>query len=380
VGVHARQMERLEQAGRLDRALEALPTAKGLQERHAAGQGLTTPELAVLLAHTKLELDRALVASDVPDDPYLHSDLVAYFPTMLGSELVPVMTAHPLRREIVATAVANAVVNRAGISFLSRLSDETGAALARLTRAHVIARDVFDATSAWSAIDALDLVCPAHTQDEMFLAVRRLVERAARWLVGELGDADELGPTIDRFSPGVRAVVAALPDLLVGAAAEALAAEAQRLRDVGVPAALAARVASSEASVSALPVTELAADHDEDPLPVARVHFVLTDRLGLDWLRDRIADLPRADRWQTEARAALRDDFYESQRALTDSVLSSTDRSSAPDARVDAWIAEHRAELERFQRIVADIEAAREFDLATLAVARRGLRQLAGLD
>ena len=225
VGVHARQMERLEQTGQLDRALEALPTAKALQERHAAGQGLTTPELAVLLAYTKLELDRALVASDVPDDPYFHSDLVAYFPTLLGGDLVPVMAAHPLRREIVATAVANAVVNRAGISFLSRLSDETGASFARLARAHVIARDVFDATSAWSAIDALDLVCPAHTQDEMFLTVRRLIERAARWLVGEVADGDELRAAVDRFAPGVRAVVAALPDLLVGAAAEALAAE-----------------------------------------------------------------------------------------------------------------------------------------------------------
>ena len=179
VGVHARQMERLEQTAGLDRALEALPTSKVLQERHAAGRGLTSPELAVLLAYTKLELQRALVASDVPDDPYLDVDFVDYFPPDLRRGYEAAMASHPLRREIVATVVSNAVVNRAGISFLSRLTDETGMTLPVLARAHIVARDVYDAVTTWAEIDALDLTCPAVIQDEMFLTVRRLVERSA---------------------------------------------------------------------------------------------------------------------------------------------------------------------------------------------------------
>ncbi len=203
VGVHARQMERLEQTAGLDRALEALPTGKVLQERHAAGRGMTSPELAVLLAYTKLELQRALVASDVPDDPYLHPELVGYFPPSLRTGFDDEIAAHPLRREIVATVVANAVVNRAGISFLSRLCDETGLSLPVLARAHVIARDVFDAADTWSAIDALDLVVPAAVQDEMFLLVRRLVERAARWLVRHVDPLDLRpdGRTLPRRRP-----------------------------------------------------------------------------------------------------------------------------------------------------------------------------------
>ncbi|MFI5372304.1 MAG: NAD-glutamate dehydrogenase, partial [Candidatus Eisenbacteria bacterium] len=356
--------------------LEGLPTPKVLQERHAAGLGLTAPELAVLLATTKLELERELVHSDVPDDPYLYPDLVAYFPAGLRDELVPAIDEHPLRREILATEVANSVVNRAGISFLSRLSDETGVALPPLTRAHVVARDVFGAAGVWAAIDALDLVVPAAIQDAMFLSVRRLVERATRWLVRH-HDTLALGPTVERFAPDVQAIVAALPDLLMGVAATALVTEAARLRADGVPAALATRVASNEVAVVALPATALAAAHGEDPLAVARLNFVLADRLGLDWLRGHIAALPRADRWQTEARAALRDDFYDSQRALTDAALAATRSSLSSEARADEWLAAHRDEVVRYQEVAGDIETAGEFDLAALAVARRALRELA---
>jgi glutamate dehydrogenase len=372
-------MERLEQTAGLDRALEALPTAKTLQERHAAGQGMTSPELAVLLAYTKLELQRALVASDVPDDPYLDADLVAYFPPALREGFADALASHPLRREIVATVVANAVVNRAGISFLSRLCDETGLSLPVLARAHVVARDVFDAAVTWSAVDGLDLVVPASVQDEMFLLVRRLVERSARWLVRHT-DALELGPTVEHFRPGVRAVTAVLPDLLVGSVADAAAATATRFTDAGVAPDLARQVAASDAALVALPAVALAAEHGLDPVDVARLQFLLDDRLGLDRLRDRIAALPRADRWQAEARAALRDDFYESQHALTAAVIAETDPTGSPEARVDAWLAAHEAPVGRYRDLVHDVEQADAADLAALAVVRRSLRDLAALD
>ena len=314
VGVHARQMERLEQTGLLDRALERLPDAKGLQERHAAGLGLTAPELAVLLAFTKLDLQRELVASDVPDDPYLRHDLHDYFPAPVRDRFDDLIDAHALHREITATVVANAVVNRAGISFLSRLADETGAGLPVLARAHIAARDVFDISSTWSAIDDLDLLVPAATQDRMFLAARRLVERGARWLVRHSIDLD-LEPTVTRFREPVADVVARLPELVIGADAAAIASEAEQLRADGVPAELARRVATFPAAIGALVIADIAAARGADVDVVGSVFFAVADRLRLDWLRDRIAALPRADRWQTEARAALRDDVADLQRA-----------------------------------------------------------------
>jgi glutamate dehydrogenase len=289
------------------------------------------------------------------------------------------MDTHPLRRDIVATMIANAVVNRAGISFLSRLTDETGMPLARLARAHIIASDLYDAAETWTAIDELDLLCLVSVQDEMFLTVRRLVERAGRWLVRH-GDELPLGPTVEEFRPGVQAVVAELPALLTTTATAALEAETDRLRALGVPEDVARRVAGSEAAVAALPAAELATRLATDPLVVARIQFVVNDRLALDRLRDHVAALPRADRWQTEARAALRDDLAESQHALTEAIVLSTDHVASPDARVETWLSTHAADVERYRQVVTDVEAAGVFDLAALAVARRALRELAGLD
>ncbi|MEX1007888.1 MAG: NAD-glutamate dehydrogenase [Acidimicrobiia bacterium] len=377
VGVHARQMERLEQTGLLDRALERLPDAKALQERHSAGWGLTAPELAVLLAFTKLDLQRALVGSDVPDDPYLRRELHGYFPPPLRDRFGELIDAHALHREITATVAANAVVNRAGISYLSRLADETGASLPVLTRAHIVARDVFEMSDTWSAIDALDLVVPAATQDNMFLAATRLVERAARSLVRYGGNLD-LGPTVARYREPVATVVARLSDLVIGADAEQLVAEAEQLRADGVPAELATRVAGFNAAIAALAIAELAAARGADVEEIARVHFAVLDRLRLDWLRDRIAALPRADRWQSEARAALRDDVADLHRAITEDVLLTTEPGAAPAARVDQWVRGHPDAVGRYLEVLTDIEADGVFDLATLGAARRELRELRG--
>ncbi len=375
VGVHARQIERLELSGHFDRALEGLPSPKELQERHVAGLGLTSPELAVLLAYTKLDLERALVASDVPDDPYLHRALVDYFPPALRERFPAAMDAHPLRREIVATAVANAVVNRAGISFLSRLNDETGAALPLLARAHVVARDAFSVPDLWARIDDLDLVVDASVQDGMFLAVRRLVERAARRLV--LREAPlRLGPMVAQYRPGVSELVTALPELLSGSCASRYRQEVQRLVAARVPEALAEQVACSEWTPGSFDLVDVARALGESVVTAGTVHFGLSDRLRLDWLRERVGALPRADRWQTEARAALRDDVHDAHHALTDTVLTTTDRAAAPEDRVDAWIRAHELAVDRYLQVLRDIEAAGVFDLTTLAVARRALREL----
>jgi glutamate dehydrogenase len=143
---------------------------------------------------------------------------------------------------------------------------------------------------------------------------------------------------------------------------------------------LARRVAASDAALAALTAVDLGTRRGVDPLLLLRVQFVLNQRLGLDDVREYIAGLPRADRWQTEARAALRDDFYESQRALTEAVIDETDAGAAPDARVDAWLAEHAAAVDRYRSLVADVERGGVFDLAALAVVRRALRELADLD
>ena len=177
VDVHARYLRSLEVEGLLNRALEFLPTDKQLAERASAGLGLTTPEFAVLLAYTKDTNTAVVLGSDLPDDPYVQRELVRYFPSALRERFAEVMGGHRLRREIVATMLTNEMVNLAGTSFDFRMTDETGAGVADITRAHVVAADVHGLARWWSRIDELDPTINADVQFELFLGLRRMVER-----------------------------------------------------------------------------------------------------------------------------------------------------------------------------------------------------------
>ena len=181
--VHARVLHDLEHTSGLDRSIEFLPTDEMLIERKNAGEGLTPPELAVILAYLKITLYDRLLASDLPDEPYLERTLANYFPTPLRASFRPAMSQHRLRREIVATEVANGMANRAGISFTLRMREETGASEADIARGYIIAREIFDLPELWSQIEALDSRVAADVQLAMLFDTRKLLERAVRWML-----------------------------------------------------------------------------------------------------------------------------------------------------------------------------------------------------
>ncbi|MGH2375006.1 MAG: NAD-glutamate dehydrogenase, partial [bacterium] len=330
--VHARYIASLEQAGRLDRAIEFLPDVEALAERKSAGLGLTTPELAVLLAYTKITLFDVLAASNVPEDPYLSADLERYFPTPLRRRFREQMQGHRLRREIIATCVTNTMVNQAGISFAFRLAEETTAGTPDIARAHAIAREVFAMPALWAEIEALDTPVPADTQTAMILEGRRLVERATRWLLRNRRPPFDIAAAVSFFSPGATVLAERLADFLVGADRTAFEDATKGLVAAGVPEPLAARVAGFGPMSAALDLVEVAHAAARPVENVAATYFSLGDRLLLHWLRDRISALPRGDRWQALARVSLRDDLYNTQRALTADVL----RTGAPEMDADA--------------------------------------------
>ncbi len=308
--VHDRLMRRLEQDGRLDRELEALPGAETVSERRAAGRGLTQPELAVLLAYAKIALYAELLHSDLPEDPAMDPELERYFPAPLPERFGPRLRTHRLRREIIATRVTNDVVDRAGATFVARLQEDTGARASDIARAHAVAREVFGLRGLWHDVEALDLRVPAATQTAMLLDARRLAERATRWLLRARSRPLDIAAEVARFRPGAEAVAAALPGALVLGDRARWDERVARLVADDVPEAVAARVAGVDALFPVLDIVEVA---DATGIPVqevAALHFTVGERLALHWLRDRVAALPRADRWEAMARAALRDDLF----------------------------------------------------------------------
>jgi glutamate dehydrogenase len=366
--VHARFIASLERARVLDRELEALPSDEQIADRSGDKGGLTRPELATLIAYSKLDLFKELLDSDVPEDPYLSGEFEAYFPSPLPERFGDRLQGHRLRREITATQVLNNILHGGGTTFTFRLREETGARASDIARAYTVAREVFQMRPQWREIEALDNLVAAETQLEMLLEGRRLVERGTRWFLRNRRRPLAIAEAVSQFVSGAAVLYESMPKLLGSPDAEPLARRADELAEAGVPPNLAVRVASLPTMFAALDIVEVARETGLDVESVAEVHFHLGSGLELHWLRDRIVALPRGDRWSALARAALRDDLYSLHRALTAEVLRS-------GAGVDAWVGENLG-VERYLATLADVRLGRTFDLTTLPVVVREVRNL----
>jgi glutamate dehydrogenase len=368
------------------RAVEALPEDRALAQRRRDGHALTGPELSVLLAYAKLEVGDAVLRSDLPDDPALARLLNDYFPAPLRERFPEAVAAHPLRREIITTALTNRAVNLAGVTGLYRLAEETGLDLAAVVRAHAVARAVFDVDRFWDAVRPLDNRVPAPVQVELRTEATRLAERAARWLLRlpELTGrpATGIAAVSERFAAPVAAVRAGLPGWLLGDEAAAHAARAERLRAAGVPADLAEEAAAAALLPAALDLV-VVAERTGAPIELAgRVAQELAERLSLVPLRELVIALPRDRRWPSMARAALRDDLAAEQAELAVEVLTRRGTEDAASAAatelVDGWVDGWDATQRRAAAQLADIAAGDRHELSELVVAVRTLRGLRG--
>ena len=374
--VHEDWMKRLEKAGLLDRALEFLPSGKQITQRRADGVGLTEPELSVLLAYTKIVLAYELLDSDLADDPFMRSQLFSYFPSPMRHTYRKQMNAHPLRSQIIVTQVVNDVVNTAGITFFHRISQETGATAEELVRAHLVVREIYGSSALLEQVDELDNVVAAHVQTRMRLQVRTLLERASRWMVNNRRHPMDSEATVDHFGNDVQAVVAALPEILTGGERELFEQRRRSLTEVDVPDDLASAIATMPPAYSTLAIVETARREGIDPLEVARVHFAVGERLGIGALLQRILGLPRDDRWQTMARAALRDDLHTVHTQITGQVLGCTDDGDDPEQRIKRWSETEGVVLGRASSTLEEIWADETPDLARLSVGLRVVRTL----
>jgi glutamate dehydrogenase len=312
----------------------------------------------------------------MPEDDYLSRDLERYFPPPLPDRYGGAMPDHRLRREIIATVVANQLVDRAGTTFAFRLGEETGASPPTLARGFAVAREVFDMRSFWSEVEALDNQVTAEVQLEMLVEGRRLVERASRWLVLEHPGGVEIEHEVERFEPGVELLMGGIPDVLEGAEAEAFEARVSELAEAGVPDELARRSAAMPALLPVFDVVAVAELTGRELADVMHTYFRLASRLELAWLRDRIYALPRANRWQALARAALRDDLLRAHRELTQEVLEYAGDARGGEEAIEAWASDRSGALERVLSTLADIRASRTYDTTTLPVALREVRSL----
>ena len=369
VNVHARYLHVLEAEGWLNRSLEALPTDKQIAERQASGMGLTTPEFAVVLAYTKSVNMGEMVRTELPDDPYLEPDLLRYFPKVLQQRYRSEILRHRLRRELIATQVSNQMVNLSGISFDNRMSEDTGAGVVDVMRAWVAARDVFNFPAMWEQIEGLPTHVKLDTQLDMFLEARRMVERGALWLLRHRRPPLDIAAVVAEFQPGIRELSTTLDAYLRGRIRDQMFGnEAARLAG-GVPERLAQQSVLWPLMHTAFDVIDLAGRQHLTVKETVAAYWEMFDTLDLGWLWDAVGALPRADRWQTQARSALRDDLMGAIADLADDALYV---GGARD-----WMAANEHVVVRAMAMFTEIRRADAYDLTTLSVALRQLRNLA---
>ncbi|SBW09559.1 NAD-specific glutamate dehydrogenase [uncultured Alphaproteobacteria bacterium] len=371
-----RLIRHLERLGRLDRAIEFLPTEEQLAERIAKRGVLTRPETAVVMPYCKLWLFDEIIDSDLPDVAQLDAELIGYFPPALRQGFGDAIHAHRLRREIVATVVGNAVINRMGGTFLTEMIEDSGRNPAEIARAFLVVRTAFDLEAVWAAIEALDNRVPAQTQLAMLMAVNRAVRALVAWILRHAPQPVDISGLSERLRAGADAM---LPGRL---ALPADAGEEGRVwLAAGVPDDLARRVLALEAMVSVPDVVTLAETRGLAIPLAAAAHDRVGERFGFGWLKTTAAHLPPRSHWQKLALVALIEDFAEQQRDVAQGVLARL----APDATLESvetalgeWIAANAYAVEQADRLLAEYrDAAQSPDLAMLTVAARQYRTMA---
>jgi len=375
-----RALERPEKGkGRLDRAVEFLPDTAAMRARGASRQYLTRPELSVLLAYAKIDLNDEILESDLPDDPLLEGELLRYFPTALQEKFEPAIRAHRLRREIAALQVVNSLVNRCGPTFVRTVGQRTGASAAAIARAFAVVRDAWQLRELWPDIEALDSSLKAEAQIRMLVATQRFLTGAVQWTLRRLPQPIDTLAATEQLGAAVRALGDLPPSLVGEAESAALGERAAAFEAMGAPAEIARRAAALQTLAGAGDLMLAARANGCSIEDAARVYFKLGQRLSLAALGIGAQKLPREGQWPSQAAISMLDELAAIHAELLGSVLRAAGPQGASDAdaALARWSQTRVTALERVDRLREELAAAGQLDLAMLSVATAELRALA---
>ncbi|MBP6681897.1 MAG: NAD-glutamate dehydrogenase [Halioglobus sp.] len=376
-GEYQRFIRAFEEAGRLDRRLEFLPPDEELLERRLRGQALTRPELSVLVSYSKAVLKEQLIDSDLGGDAYLALMVDSAFPQRLVDTYRGEILSHRLHREIMATQLANDIVNRMGISYIQRQQAATGAAVADVARAYISAMEIYGIRELWGQIEALDHQVSSAIQMEMMLSVIRLLKRATRWLLRNR--RHQLLPTdcVAGFAAGLEQLREAYPGMLRGRAAKQFQVLYDHFAAGGVEPGLARDIAAADHAYTALGIIHATGDTDAPLMEVAGLYFIIGERLELDWFGELILASKVENEWQALARDTYLEDLEWQQRTLATGALRHMGEDRNLATCVNQWELTEAALLQRWRQMLAELHASTAPDFSMFAVANRELLDLA---
>ncbi len=374
---YRRFIEHLETQGKLDRTIEFLPDTKALMERAGASKGLTRPELSLLISYSKADLKAALINSNIIDDQYLSKILVTAFPDALIKTYPEEISQHRLRREIIATQLANQMIDMMGITFVHRVQQTTGASSPEIARAFMVSREVLDIPKYWQLIEQLDNRVTSEFQHKMMSSLIKLMRRASRWFIRLKRQDLDPSETIEHFGPRVNSFLKCYSQYITEQEHKELYEKVAVMMEQGVPEELALMVSGHRYLLCALPVIQ-AADQTGQPLTeVARTFFAVGAKLDLNWYGDTLGNLDVVNLWQSLARDGVRDELTWQQRALTVALISAPVDGNDLEEQLNDWAKEHQPLINRWNTMLSDIRSAGQTELAMYTVANRELMDLA---
>jgi glutamate dehydrogenase len=350
-----------------------LPDNKQLAELRSTKQGLTRPEIAVLLAYAKMSFFRDLATSPLLDAPYFEADLLRYFPKAMQKENIADMKSHRLRREIVATMITNSIVNRTGFAMASSLMRATGLSAADIAQAYIATRDVFKLRAVWKDIEALDGKVAAHVQSQLFVQVSQFIEHSCRWFLQHVPQPMAMDAVIARYSPAIAEIETHAHSMMSESVRTAFHQAIERLTLLNVPAALAKRLAMLEMMTAATDIADAARISKRPVAHVGQVYFELGAVLKLGWLRSSAQDLLAENYWQQLAVKSLVVELYQAQRRLSLEVIATFGKQTDAGA---AWQRANQSALARYDSFISDLRAQPTLDYPMLIVALRQVQAI----
>ncbi len=375
-GLYQNYIKDLEVAVHLDRKVEFLPDDKKILERKAAGVGLTRPELAVLLAYTKIYIKNEILKSNLPEDPYFSSMLDTAFPTLLVDKYAKGLQHHRLHREIISTQLSNYIVNNVGITFAYRLQTETGAAISDIARAYVISVNAYGTDALQHTIDSFGPNISVKTQFEMHHHVRQLLNLATRWFLRGDRLKGNIQQIIDHYAKSIRLLEDHIPRLMVGITKDYMETTLLNFISAGLQESVARKILITRAMYTALNVVEVATQHQFNLLQTAEVYFHTGSFFNLVWFRDQIATDAREGHWNTLARLTLRDELDSLQRSISIVILKTNKSEKNSERRIRTWLEKHTHVQSRWEHLLAMLTSSPSIDYTMFFIALRELADL----
>ncbi len=377
--LHDEFIQDMEREQGFDRELEGLPDKDTIEKRLRTGKGFTRPELCVIFAYAKINLTLDLLNSDIPDSPEMSYWIMDYFPEILGKKFEKEILRHRLNREIIATMMANSLINRMGPTFLQSRMSKTGATVNQITQAYIIVRDAFGLRRIWDDIENIDKSAPAQVQLKAMREVAQLSEHGITWFLTRLGRDMDINKDAKEFGSGIEL----LSKNLDGLVTENLRLAIKQRKDAsiknGVPEELAHKIALMPVLSSACDIIRISLEQNIDLKSTARTYFELGERFHLDWLRQQVRFLPHKDSWQNEARCGMMDSLYSCQAGLTVRILRDIGTKGKNSASiVELWLEKYGNHVKQIDPLFTELRRAGTVDLTMLTVAEQRLRNIYG--